>query len=224
MIHPTGPAAAAKLWHVALDGAEAAPPWPKDRDRFVFLALLRRCLLRAGAACEGFCLEARGARLLVASPSAADLCSVLTHACRAYSRYWHEWYPQRQRVFRPACAAPVPESMRWESLAGTEARPLLAGICQHAWQYRWSSAAAHAGLGISYLPLAMQAWSAQWTASLWRERLAAWPSDLRARKELDALLGRALPLRVLASPGAAPMPPPLFRPAAQAARAAAAGF
>jgi len=223
MIRPAGLTPPAALWHVALGGAEAAPPWPKERDRFVFLALLRRWLPRAGAACEGFCLEARGVRLLVASPSAVNLRFVLAQACCAYSRYWHEWYPPRRRVFRPPRAVSVPASMRWDSLAGTEAWPVLAGICEHAWQYRWSSAASHAGLGISYLPLAMQEWSEAWNCALWRERLAAWPSDVRARKQLDSLLRRGVPLRALASPGAVPPPPPLFRPPAEAARAAA-GF
>lgn len=218
------PASPRLLWHVTLRGAGRGHPFPKERDRFTFLARLRGVLAGGRAGCEGFCVMPEEARLILAAPAAESLRGILETACRAYSRYWHEWYPPRLRVFGAVSAACVPEPLRWDVLAALEHEPVRAGLCRDAWQYRWSSAAAHSALGPSYLPLALEEWRQAWTHARWRERLAGVACDLRALKEADTLLGRARPLRALAAQGREAAPPPLFQDGAEAARAAGAGF
>lgn len=210
----------AALWYVVAEGAGALPPWPKDRDRFLFLALLRRRLRERGAACEGYCLTDREARLLIRADG-DSLRAAAGAAARDYARYWHEWYAPRRKVFRPLRAAGVPGELRWDALAHLETAPVRAGLCARAENCRWSSAAAHAGWGPAYLPLEMERWRAEWTCAGWRERLEAWERDLRRVKAIVRLLERARPLRVLCGL-AEEAAPPLLAMAAGSARAAAA--
>lgn len=212
------------LWHVTLRGAGRVHPFPKERDRFAFLARLRGLLEGARAGCEGFCVMPQEARLVLAAPAAESLRGFLEPACRAYSRYWHEWYPPRLRVFGAVNAVGVPEPLRWDVLAALEHEPVRAGLCRDAWLYRWSSAAAHSALGPSYLPLALEAWREAWTHPRWRERLGSVACDVRALKEAAKLLGRARPLRALAAQDLEAAPPPLLQAGTEAARAAGAAF
>lgn len=219
-----GSASRPSLWYVIFGGAREVPLWPKDRDRFVFLSGLRRWLAQAHAVCEGFYLADQDARLMLVSAAPPDLDTALESVCRAYTRYWREWYRPQRHVFRPPRAVPEPDPIRWDALASIEVSPVLAGLCPDPWRYRWSSAGAHSGLGPSYLPLAMDAWRETWTCAGWRQRLDAWRSDWGARKRIDALLRRLLPFKSLAAPVPVPAAePPLFRARAEAARAAA-GF
>lgn len=202
------------LWHVRLGGAGA--PWPKERDRFVFLALLRRALRRQAAACLGWCLLGNEAQLLAAADSLDGLREVVEEARKAYARYWHGWYAPR-RVFRWARAVAVPPALAWDVLAHMETEPVRAGHCRTAEAYRWSSAPAHAGWAPSYLPLA--AWSAEWTCAQWRQRLEQWNVDPGKWLGVMRLLRGSQPLRRRARE-TAPAAMPLFPARAEAARAA----
>ena len=207
-------------WHVMVAGACPGRLWPKDRDRFVFLAELRGALRREGAGCLGYCLLGGSGHLVLEAPGAEPLRRAVEHACSGYGRYWRGWYAWGRRVFRPARAAAVPEELLWDLLAHVETAPVRAGLAAAAEDYRWSSAAAHAGWGQSYLPVEMEAWEACWSCARWRGHLAGWGMDLRRMKAVARLLEGARPLRVLAAPAAEPSPGPLLLPAIRAARAA----
>jgi hypothetical protein len=207
-------------YYIVLPGAGSVRPWPKDRDRFVLLALLRRVMKEHGAACEGWCLLEREAHLLLAAATADAARAAAAEAARRYARYWHGWYAPRRRVLRPARVAAVPAGLQWDALAHLETGPVRAGLCRDACLYRWSSAAEHAGWATSYLPLEMERWSASWTCPGWRERLEEWGTDLRRLKAVLRLLEDARPVRTLAAPAAAPAAP-LFAGQAAVAQAAA---
>lgn len=204
-------------WHVTAAGARE--PWPKERDRFVFLSALRHALRGRGMQCLGWCLLPDKARLLVEGRAEDGLREALEQAQREYSRYWHGWYPPRRRVFRPARAAATPAALWWDVLADLETWPVRAGLCEEPQEYRWSSAGAHAGWAPSYLPLELEAWRAAWNGRSWRERLAQWGADPRQRLEVERLLRAAQPLRRRAR-GMEPAAAPLFPRLAEAARAA----
>jgi hypothetical protein len=206
-----------RAWHVTAAGLR--DPWPKERDRFVFLSALRRALSGRGLQCLGWCLLPDKARLLVETRAEDGLREAMEEAQREYARYWHGWYPPRRRVFRPARAAAVPAALRWDVLADLETEPVRAGLCEEPQEYRWSSAGAHAGWARSYLPLDAEAWSAAWSITEWRERLAQWGADPRQRLEVERLLRAAKPLRRRAR-GMEPAAAPLFPRLAEAARAA----
>lgn len=206
--------------YLILAGAGPAPLWPKERDRFVFLAALRRSLERHGAGCAGFCLLEDGAHLLLGEPPGEGLRRAVAEACSGYRRYWRGWYAPGRRVFRPARAAAVPRELRWDALAHLETAPVRAGLAAAAEDYRWSSAAAHAGWGRSYLPVELEAWGAEWSGAWWRAQLAGWGTDLRRVKAVVRLLERARPLRALAASASEPCPGPLFREPLRAAQAA----
>lgn len=209
--------------YVILEGAGPAPPWPKERDRFVFLAALRRSLGRHGAGCAGFCLLEGGAHLLLAAPPGEEIRRAVAEACGAYARYWRDWHTGRRRVFRPARAAAVPRELWWDALAHLETAPVRAGLAEAAEDYRWSSAAAHAGWGQSYLRLEADEWSACWSCRQWRGRLAEWGGDLRRLKAVLRLVEGARPLRAPGASEREPCPGPLFHDPVPAARAVGGG-
>jgi putative transposase len=208
------------LWYFVISAAGALPPWPKERDRFTFLALLRREMRAQGAACAGYSLLNWAAHLLIEA-GVEEAGAAAGAAMRSYARYWRGWYAPGRRVFRAARAVCVPEEHRWDALAHLETEPVRAGLCGSAESYRWSSAMAHGGWGQAYLPLEMEEWRAEWTCAGWRERLESWDTDLRKVQAVVRLLERARPLRAPVAPPE-PAAPPLFVMAAGAGRAAAA--
>jgi len=54
----------------------------------------------------------------------------------------------------------------------TELNPVRAGMVSHPVEWRWSSAAAHCGLGPPDPALDMNLWQARWPAASWRAYLA----------------------------------------------------
>lgn len=211
----------AGLWHVALDGA--GRPWPEDRDRYVFLSLVRRALRAKEVRCVGWCLKRTGAHLLVEACGEDAVREAVEEARREYARYWRGWYAPRRRALRAARAVAVPAELAWDVLAWVETEPVRAGLCGTPEDYRWSSAAAHGGWGPAYVPVEMERWGAAWSRQGWRERLREWKGDLWKQQAVARLLARARPLRALGEQAAEPGPGPLFQQA-RAARAAAAGW
>ena len=61
----------------------------------------------------------------------------------------------------------------WEALRYTELNPVRAGLAREAEAWTWSSAAAHCGAEARNEVLDLEVWRKSWTASAWRQYLAA---------------------------------------------------
>lgn len=210
--------------HVLLRAPAGRLLFPEDRDRFVFLSLLRA----SSSAClsfEGFCLLPDRVHLL-AIPSAPAARAALRSACAAYARYFRSRHNPRPRLFAPpAIISLLDDSARWRALAAVETEPVRARLASCPSLYLWSSAPAHLTAARPYLPLLLTHWAEAWPAASWRRHLQTVSSDLVFLYSFRraALSGRPL----LSPPSLAPLTPslpapdlPLFAPLPQSARAA----
>jgi putative transposase len=105
---------------------------------------------------------------------------------RLHRRSGHLW---QNRFY--SCALDEPHL--WNALCYVERNPLRARLVRAAWNYPWSSAAAHVGQGQPGAVLDMEEWGAVWTARKWREQLVR-REDARelARMRLSTHRGRPL--------------------------------
>ena len=70
-------------------------------------------------------------------------------------------------------SCPLDEPHLWEALRYTELNRLRAGLVAKPEYWPWSSAASHCGTKAADEWLSLERWLASWTASSWREYLAA---------------------------------------------------
>jgi putative transposase len=117
-----------------------------DDDRRVFLDLLRDASARFGLKIEGYCLMTNHLHL-VATPHSEDALHLTLkrvnqiytqHINRLHSRTGHLW---QDRFF----SCPLDDQHFWTAMVYVERNPVRATLAPRAWQYPWSSAAAHCG-------------------------------------------------------------------------------
>lgn len=89
---------------------------------------------------------------------------------RAYDRNGHLW---QNRFY--SCG--LDEVHCWVALRYIEHNPVRAALVKHAWDYPWSSAAAHVGERDQSRMLNLSQWSSAWDAQRWRQWLAANEDD-----------------------------------------------
>ncbi len=70
-------------------------------------------------------------------------------------------------------SCPLDRVHLWEALRYTELNPVRAGLAREAEAWTWSSAAAHCGAEARNEVLDLEVWRKSWTASAWRQYLAA---------------------------------------------------
>ena len=105
---------------------------------------------------------------------------------RLHRRSGHLW---QNRFF--SCALDEPHL--WNALVYVERNPVRARRVRAAWNYLWSSAAAHVGKSPAGEALDMGEWEAVWTARKWQEQLGrAEDAKELARMRLSTHRGRPL--------------------------------
>lgn len=91
----------------------------------------------------------------------------------AYAAYWNARLASSGHVWQGRFySCPLDESHLWEALRYVELNPVRARMVGDAVQWKWSSAAAHYA-GAQDGCLDMTHWQTHWTATAWREYLAA---------------------------------------------------
>jgi putative transposase len=133
--------------HVTQRGNRRCDVFADDADRMLYLSLLGEYAERHGMAISAYCLMTNHVHF-VATPSAAESPARTfrdTHqACaakfnRKTGESGHLW---QGRFFSTA----LDERHFWSAVRYVERNPVRAGLVARAWEYRWSSAAAHCGL------------------------------------------------------------------------------
>lgn len=161
--------------HVAQRGNNQQEVFFSDTDRRMYLRLLARHSAKHQLDLLGFCLMPDHVHLIVIPRQAGSLSKALAHAHAAYTvfvnrvivRTGHLW----QNRFR---SCPLDSSHAWSALRYVEMNPVRAGLVDDPLKYPWSSAAVHVGEKPRYrVPLQLDEWNASFTASQWREFLAA---------------------------------------------------
>lgn len=165
-------------YHVNQRGSDQRPIFREDRDRFIYLSLLREAGEMHGLSYEGYCLMTNHVHL-IAIPEAPDSLHLsLKRAHSAYARYFHASYGGRGHFWQAryfSCILSGP--YRWRALAYVEMNPVRAGLAAGPEDHAWSSAGAHLELGRPYLPLRLEEFRRDWDAATWRTALNLMAGD-----------------------------------------------
>ena len=172
-------------YHVTQRGTNRERVFFTIADYKLYLDLLRSQLATTGVEVLAYCLMSNHVHLVVV-PRAADALGVLFRRVHGgYAQYGnvrrgrtgHLW---QQRFF----SCPMSAKHLWSGVRYVERNPCRAGLVDTPEQYRWSSAAAHLGIGGDrFGVLDMDFWAKAGGAAKWREMLAA-PDPAEAEDKL----------------------------------------
>ena len=187
-----------------------------DDDRKAYLALLHDQAERCGIAVLGYCLMSNHVHLIVRPERADGLAKGIGRAHFLYSQYINRRHGRSGHLWQGrfySCA--LDEAHFWTAMRYVEQNAVRAGLARRAWEYDWSSAAAHAGAREEDGIVDLVAWRRMMGEAEWREALTqrvgkeetaflrkntarGWPlATDRAAAKFEMLLGRRLrPLRV----------------------------
>jgi len=158
--------------HITQRGNRQQGVFLNDDDRLAYLALLKTAAKRYGLDVLGYCLMTNHVHLVVIPSVASSLGRGIGWAHLRYTQMFnartgengHLW---QNRFF--SCA--LDEEYLWRAMRYVERNPVRAGIVPQAWEYPWSSAAAHSGARDPSGLLDIAAWAARSDAAEWREYL-----------------------------------------------------
>jgi len=164
--------------HVTQRGNRRQTVFAGDRDRSMYLDLLRQHCRRAAVAIAGYCLMGNHVHLLAIPASETALAKGLGRAHNDYARWWNVARGETGHVWQNRFySCPLEERHQWEALRYVELNPVRAGLVREAAEWPWSSATAHlAGVDRSGI-LEMASWRARWSAEAWRDVLWAGVDD-----------------------------------------------
>jgi putative transposase len=143
-----------------------------EAERSVYLDLLRAAVRVQALSVLGYCLMSNHVHLVLIPHRAEALAAGLKSAHGRYASYWnakqassgHAW---QGRFF----SCPLDEGHLWRALRYAELNPVRAGISADPTAWRWSSAAAHCGVGDPDGCLNMEVWRGRWCEESWRKFL-----------------------------------------------------
>lgn len=163
-------------------------------SRAVFMKALVKWQLRTGMMIASFVLMGNHFHLVGVSPSPTALPDFMGRACAEFSRYCNmnagrqgpNW---EGRYF----TSPMDDAHTLDAIRYIERNPVAAQLVDVAWEWPWSSAAFHAGMGPRPQLLNLDLRPKGTTPQQWREALLrANTDDFRSRFKLATSSGRAL--------------------------------
>jgi len=130
--------------HVTQRGNNGQDVFFVDDDRRVFLSLLDNARAKFGLGVEGYCLMTNHVHLVVTPTTAEAMGQSLKRVSQLYTQYVNRLHGRRGHLWQDRFfSCPLGEEHFWTAMAYVERNPVRAGLCRAAWQWRWSSAAAH---------------------------------------------------------------------------------
>ncbi len=180
--------------HITQRGNNRQDVFFVDDDRRVYLALLHQHAERFGLQVVGYCLMTNHVHL-IATPSSEDsLAKAVGRTHFRYTQYVNRLHRRSGHLWQNrfySCA--LDDVHLCCAMCYVERNPVRAKVVRLAWDYPWSSAAAHTGEPDASGLLDLEAWARQWTARKWRAELTS-PQDaaLTSRLRLSTHRGRPL--------------------------------
>jgi putative transposase len=164
-------------------GVDRRETFSSDADRETYLGLLRQNLADAGVGVLAWCLMTNHVHL-IAMPEREDSLSVLLRRVHGrYAQYYNARWARSGHLWQNryfACS--LGPGHLWAALAYVEMNPVRAGLVMRAGDYRWSSAAAHLGLGDAGGLVDLEWWRREYDGVDWAESLGG--QDLERSAEL----------------------------------------
>jgi putative transposase len=171
--------------HVTQRGNNCQDVFFVDNDRRVFLEMLREAAGRFDLKVDAYCLMTNRVHLVATPADDESLARALKRANQLYAQYVNRLHGRSGHLWQDrffSCALDEPHY--WTALAYVERNPVRAGLVRQAWQWAWSSAAAHCGEPDPSGLLNLAAWRRYTNPKQWRKTLAQphddqWTARLR---------------------------------------------
>jgi len=181
-------------YHLTHQGNNREDIFRSDNDRRTYLELLRRYAQNGEMRIVGYCLMANHVHL-VAIPGREDsLAKGLGIAHLRYAQFFNWRYEHTGHLWQGryySCA--LDDSHLVAAMRYIERNPVRAGIVHLAWEYPWSSAAAHSGKRDLSGVLDLEVWRQRFPLFAWREMLTEAEDDEQIRMlRLHTRAGRPL--------------------------------
>jgi putative transposase len=155
--------------HVTQRGNNRLDVFFVDADREVFLQYLREAAARFALQIEGYCLMTNHVHLIVTPEREDSLAGALKRVDQLYAQYVNRRHGRSGHVWENRFfSCPLDTDHRGRALVYVERNPVRAGLCREAWQWRWSSAAAHCGGEDLSGLLDLAAWRREMAPGKWR--------------------------------------------------------
>ncbi|MCA9291708.1 MAG: transposase [Phycisphaerales bacterium] len=167
--------------HIVQRGNNRREVFVAADDPHAYLQMLAVSVARYPIRVVAFCLMTNHVHLVVIPDDPAALGRAIGRTHLAFSRYFNVKYGRSGHVWQNRYfSCPLDADHHVAAVRYVERNPVRAGLCREAWDYRWSSAAAHCGEAHDHADLLdLDAWHARWTADAWRSvlRTPGTPAD-----------------------------------------------
>jgi putative transposase len=180
--------------HVTQRGNNRQDVFFVDADRQVFLQYLLEAAERFALEVEGYCLMSNHIHLVVTPQREDSLAEGLKRANQMYAQYVNRLHGRCGHVWQNRFfSCPLDRGHLGRVLVYVERNPVRARLCRRAWQWPWSSAAAHCGGDDPAELLDVASWRREVDATKWRRMLER-PDDDRLARLLHLSTSRGRPL------------------------------
>jgi len=146
-------------------------------DHAVYLRYLREHSEHFGLAVNAYCLMSNHVHVVATPLEEESLAKAVGRTHFRYTQYFNRRYGRSGHLWQSrfySCA--LDERHAVAAVRYVELNPVRAGLAKRAWEYEWSSAAAHVGATDRTRLLDLDAWRKQWEPDQWREMLLG-PED-----------------------------------------------
>ena len=158
--------------HIVQRGNNREDVFFSDDDRRVYIRCLREHCGFYGLEVVGFCLMSNHVHLVATPLDEAAPAKALGRTHSQYASYMNERLHRSGHLWQGRFhACPLDGAHAFAALRYTECNPVRAGLVAQAWEYPWSSAAAHVGVGGGRGLLDLAEWWKRRAPDEWREVL-----------------------------------------------------
>jgi len=169
--------------HITQRGNNQQDVFFVEDDRRVYLELLRTQAQRFGLWIEGYCLMTNHIHVVGVPAREESLAKAMGRTNLLYTQYVNRLHKRSGHLWQSrfySCAMDEPHALN--ALCYVELNPVWAGIVKRAWDYEWSSAAAHCGKEKGNPLLDLPTWRERMTGTDWRATLKAVARDREAQE------------------------------------------
>ncbi len=164
--------------HVTQRGNNHQRVFFSNADRTAYLNLLSRYSQKHGLEILGYCLMDNHVHVIGVPTENDSLAGAIGLTHLTFSRRMNELLKRSGHLWQGryySCC--LDEDHFWRALLYVEQNPVRSGLVDQAWNYPWSSAAAHCGLRDGGGLLDLERWRNTIGDQDWAETLLAFPSE-----------------------------------------------
>lgn len=181
-------------YHITHRGNHREPLLATNDERQMYISIMTRWQVRTGVDVAAFVLMPNHVHFAASSPTPCALGAWIRNGHREYSKWYNTVRNRTGQNWEGRFFDVLMDPAHClNALRYIEQNPVRAGLCEFPWQWKWSSAASHCGLGPSPSIVTTDFRPDRTTAKQWREALmAATPDEFR--KQMMACARKGVPL------------------------------